>query len=94
MVSDSNILVLIRSEGRGSVGKQLVLRIASTYQFLVKTPSWLHWDWLLKWWSCTATTRCSVIAGMQITTINQTAGFTYCRMYTIVDANAVTTSNR
>jgi len=31
------------SEGRGSVGKQLVLRTASTYQLLVKAPSWLHW---------------------------------------------------
>jgi len=71
-------LVLIRSEGRVSVGKQLVLRTASTYQLLVKAPSWLYWDWLLKWWGCTATTRCSVIVGMQITSINETAGFTYC----------------
>jgi len=31
MVSDSNKFVLIRSEGRGSVGKHLDLRIASTY---------------------------------------------------------------
>jgi len=46
MVSDSNKFVLIRSEGRGSVGKQFVLRTASTYQLLVKAPSWLHWDWL------------------------------------------------
>jgi len=30
MVSDSNKFVLIRSECRGSVGKQLVLRTAST----------------------------------------------------------------
>jgi len=80
MVSDSNKFVLIRSESRGSVGKQLVLRTASTYQLLVKAPSWLRWDWLLKWWGCTATTRCSVIVGMQITSINETAGFTYCRM--------------
>jgi len=65
MVSDSNKFVLIRSEGRMSVGKQLVLRTASTYELLVKGPSWLHWDWLLKWWGCTATTRCSVIVGMQ-----------------------------
>jgi len=36
MVSDPNKFVLIRSEGRGSVGKQLVLR---TYQLLVKAPS-------------------------------------------------------
>ena len=66
MVSDSNKFVLIRSEGRVSIGKQLVLRTASTYQLLVKAPSWLHWDWLLKWWGCTANTRCSVIVGMQI----------------------------
>jgi len=79
-VSDSNKFVLIRSEGRGSVGKQLVLRTASTYQPLVKAPSWLHWDWLLKWWGCTPTTRSSVIVGMQITSINETAGFTYCRI--------------
>jgi len=39
MVSDSNKFVLITSEGRGSVGKQLVLRTASTYQLLVKAPS-------------------------------------------------------
>jgi len=39
MVSDSNKFVLIRSEGRASVGKQLVLRTASTYQLLVKAPS-------------------------------------------------------
>jgi len=44
MVSDSNKFVLIRSESRVSVGKQLVLRTASTYQLLVKAPSWLHWD--------------------------------------------------
>jgi len=31
-VSDSNKFVLIRSEGRGSVGKQLVLRTASTHK--------------------------------------------------------------
>ena len=78
MVSDSNKFVLIRSEGKGSVGKQLVLRTASTYQLLVKAPSWLHWDWLLKWWGCTATTRCSVITEVQITSINETAAFTYC----------------
>jgi len=61
MVSDSNKFVLIRSEGRKSVGKQLVLRTAySTYQLSVKAPSCLHRDWLLKWWGCTATTRCSV----------------------------------
>jgi len=46
MVSDSNKFVLIRSEGRVSVGKWLVLRSASTYQLLVKASSWLHWDWL------------------------------------------------
>jgi len=80
MMSDSNKVVLIRSAGRGSVGKQLVLRTASTYQLLVKAPSSLHWDWLLKWGGCTATTRCSVIIGMQITSINETAGFTYCRI--------------
>jgi len=80
MVSDSNKFVLYRSEGRGSVGKQLVLRTASTYQLLVKEPSWLHWDWLLKWWGYTATTRCSVIVGMQTTSVNETAGFTYCRI--------------
>jgi len=34
------------SESRGSVGKQIVLRTASTYQLLVKARSWLHWDWL------------------------------------------------
>jgi len=34
------------SGGRGSVGKQLVLSTASTYQLLVKAPSWLHWDWI------------------------------------------------
>jgi len=78
MVSDSSKFVLIRSEGRGSVAKQLVLRTASTYQLLVKAPSWLHWDWLLKWWGCTATTRCSVIVEMQIASINETAGFKYC----------------
>jgi len=39
MVSDSNKFVLIRSEGRVSVGKQLVPRTASTYQLLVKAPS-------------------------------------------------------
>jgi len=39
MVSDSNKFVLIRSEGRGSVGKQLVLLTASTYQLLVKVKS-------------------------------------------------------
>jgi len=81
MVSDSNKFVLIRSEGRESVGKQLVQRTASTYQFLVKAPSWLHWDWLLKWWGCTTTTRGSVIVRMQISSINnQTVGFTYCRI--------------
>jgi len=80
MVSDSNKFVLIRSEGRVSVGKQLVLRTASTYQLLVKAASWLHWDWLLKWWGCTATTRWSVTVGMQITSINESAGFTYCRI--------------
>ena len=80
MVSDSNKFVLIRSEGKGSVGKQLVLRTASTYQLSVKAPSWSHWDRLLKWRGCTATTRCSVIVGMQITSINETAGFTYCRI--------------
>jgi len=78
MVSDSNKFVLIRSEGRGSVGKQLVLRTASTYQLLMTAPIWLHWDCLLKWWGCTATTRFSVIVGMQITSINETSGFTYC----------------
>jgi len=57
MVSDSNKFVLIRSEGRVSVGKQLVLRTASTYQLLVKAPSWLHWNWLLKWWGCTSVQR-------------------------------------
>jgi len=36
MVSDSNKFVLIRSEGRGSVEKQLVSRTASTYELLVK----------------------------------------------------------
>jgi len=56
-VSDSNKFVLIRSEARGSVGKQLVLPTASTYQLLVIAPCWLHWDWLLKGWGCTATTR-------------------------------------
>jgi len=80
MVSDSNKFGLIRSEGRGSAGKQLGLRTASTYELLVKAPSWLHWDGLLKWWGCTTTTRCSVIVGMQITSINETAGFTYCRI--------------
>jgi len=80
MVSDSNKFVLIRSEGKGSVGKQLVVRTASTYQLLVKAPSWLPWDWLLKWWGCTASTKCCVIVGMQITSINETAGFTYCRI--------------
>jgi len=49
MVSDSNKFVLIISEGRVGVGKQLVLRTASTYQLLVKASSWLHWDWLLTW---------------------------------------------
>jgi len=39
MVSDANKFVLIRSEDTGSVGKQLVLRTASTYQLLVKAPS-------------------------------------------------------
>jgi len=39
MVSDSNKFVLIRSEGRGSVGKQLVLCTASNYQLVVKAPS-------------------------------------------------------
>jgi len=38
MVSDSNKFVLIRSEGRVSVGRQFVLRTASTYQLLVKAP--------------------------------------------------------
>jgi len=38
MVSDSNKFVLIRSEGRVSVGRQLVPRTASTYQLLVKAP--------------------------------------------------------
>jgi len=80
MVSDSHKFVLIRSEGRGSVGKQLVQGTASTYQILVKAPRWLHWDWLLKWWGCTTTTRCSVIVGMQTTSINETAGFTCCRI--------------
>jgi len=80
MVSDSKIFVLIRSEGIGSVRKQLVLRTASTYHLLVKAPSWLHWDWLFKLWVCTVTTRCSVIVGMQITSINETSGFTYCRI--------------
>jgi len=45
MVLDSNKFVLIRSEGRGSVGKQLFLRTASTDQLLVKAPSWLHSHW-------------------------------------------------
>jgi len=79
MVSDSNKFVLIRSEGRGCVEKQLVLRTASTYQLLVKATSWIRWDWLLNWWGCTATTRRSVIVGMQITS-NETASFTYCRI--------------
>jgi len=39
MVSDSKKFVLVRSEGRGSAGKQLVLRTASTYQLLVKAPN-------------------------------------------------------
>ena len=78
MVSDSNKFILIRSEGRGSVGKQLVLCTASTYQLLLKASSRLHWDWLLKWWGCMATTRYSVIVGMPITSINEAAGFTYC----------------
>jgi len=78
MVSDSNKFVLIRSEGRVSVGKQLVLRTVSTYQLLVNARSWLHWDWLSKWWGCTATTRCSVIVEMQISSINEIDGFTYC----------------
>jgi len=39
VVSDSNKFVLIRSEGRGSIGKQSVLRTASTYQLLVKAPT-------------------------------------------------------
>jgi len=39
MASDFNKFVLNRSEGRGSVGKQLVLRTASTYELLVKAPS-------------------------------------------------------
>ena len=82
LVSNSNKFVLIRSEGRVSVGKQLVLGTASTYQLLAKAPSssWLHWDWLLEWWGCTATTRCSVIVGLQITSFNETAGFTHCRI--------------
>jgi len=80
MVSDSNKFVLSRSEGRGSVGKQLFLRTASTYQLLVKAPSRLHWDWLLKRWGCTATTRYSVMVWMQIKSSNETAGFTYCRI--------------
>ena len=80
IMSDFNKFVLIRSEGRRSVGKQLVLPTASTYQLLVKAPSWLHWDWLLKWWGCTASARCSVIVGMQIASIYETAGFTYCRI--------------
>jgi len=63
MVSDSNKSVFIRSEGRGSIVKQLVLRTASTHQLLVKVPSWLHW--LAKWWGCRATTRCSVIVGIR-----------------------------
>jgi len=46
MVSDSNKFVFVRSEGRGSVGKQVVLSNASTYQLLVKAPSWFHRDWL------------------------------------------------
>ena len=66
MVSDSNTFVFIRSEGRWSVRKQLVLCTASTYQLLLKAPSWLHWNWLLKWWGFTATTRSSVIVEMQI----------------------------
>jgi len=61
MVSYSNKFVLIRSKGRGSVGKQLVLRTAFTHHLLVKAPSWLHWNWLLKRRGCTATTKCSVI---------------------------------
>jgi len=81
MVSDSNTFVLIRSEGRVSVGKQLVLRSASTCQLLVKVPSWLHWDWLLKWWCCTATTRCSVIVGMKISSIKWDCRF-YILLYT------------
>jgi len=50
MASDSNKFVLISSvirnfqtvednESKGSVGKQLVLLSASTYQLLVKAPS-------------------------------------------------------
>ena len=51
MVSDSNKFVLIRSEGRVSVGKQLVLRTASTYQLLVKAPSWFSFWWKApSWW--------------------------------------------
>jgi len=42
MVSDTNKFVLVRSKGRGSVGKQLVVRTAYTYQLLVKAPSWLQ----------------------------------------------------
>jgi len=94
MASDSNKFVLIRSEGRGSVGKELVLRTASTYQLLVKASSWLHWDWLLKWWGCTATIRCSVIVGMQITSINEAAGFTYCRIPGVCNLKDQTQLNR
>jgi len=80
MVSDSNKSVLIRSEGRGSVGKQLVLRTASTYQLLVKVPSWLHWlaIKMMRLYS-DHPVLCGIV-GMQITSINETAGFTYCRI--------------
>jgi len=46
-VSDSNKFVLIRSEGRGSVGKQLVLRTASTHHLW-----WKHQvDYIERWYA-------------------------------------------
>jgi len=42
MVSDSNKFVLIRSEGRWSVEKQLVLRTASNHQMLCDRRDAIH----------------------------------------------------
>jgi len=91
MVSDTNKFVLIRSEGRVSVGKQLVLRTASTYKLLMKAPSWSHWGWLLKWWGCTATTRCSVIVGMQIVRLSVSHIVVYqgCATFITEEPNAI-----
>jgi len=74
MVSDSNKFVLIRSEGRGSVEKQIVSRTASTYELLVKAQV----DYIEIGYqdneAVQRPTGALWLSGMQITSINETSG--------------------